>query len=212
MGSVPILTPMRLADAVSLRSRRRKLRLFLEELRPTAETTVLDVGADELGFGEGVGCGTLNFFEELYPWPERITALGLHDGAGFRARYPGIRYVQGDACALPFGNGEFDVVFSNAVIEHVGGRERQRRFVSEAVRVGRRVFVTTPNRRFPVEVHTRLPFVHWLPSSAAHRVYDAVGKGFAKEIDLLSARDLEALFPGGVRIVNLGLTLVAITP
>ena len=37
---------MRLVDAVSLRSRRRKLRLFLEELRPTAETTVLDVGVD----------------------------------------------------------------------------------------------------------------------------------------------------------------------
>ena len=157
------LRAMRLVDAVSLRSRERKLRLFLDELQPTAETTVLDVGADELGFGEGDGCGTLNFFEEHYPWPERITALGLHDGAGFRARYPEIPYVQGDACALPFADGEFDIVFSNAVIEHVGGRERQRQLVSEAIRVGRRVFITTPNRRFPIEVHTRLPLVHWLP-------------------------------------------------
>ena len=156
---------MRLADSISLRSRERKLRLFLDELRPTSETSVLDVGADELGFGEGDGCGTLNFFEEHYPWPERITALGLHDGSGFRARYPDIRYVQGDACALPFADGEFDIVFSNAVIEHVGGRERQRRLVSEALRVGRRVFITTPNRRFPIEVHTRLPFVHWLPDA-----------------------------------------------
>jgi len=71
---------VRLVDAVSLRSRRKKLRLLLEELQPTAETTVLDVGADELGFGEGDGCGTLNFLEEMYPWPERITALGLHEG------------------------------------------------------------------------------------------------------------------------------------
>ena len=201
---------MRLVDAVSLRSRRRKLELFLDELQPTPETTVLDVGADELGFGEGNGCGTLNFFEELYPWPERITALGLHDGAGFRARYPAIRYVQGDACELPFEDAAFDVVFSNAVIEHVGGRERQRRLVTEALRVGRRVFVTTPNRWFPVEVHTRLPLVHWLPRPAAHRIYDLVGKGFAKEIDLLSSRSLASLFPGRVRTVNLGLTLVAI--
>jgi SAM-dependent methyltransferase len=201
---------VRLVDAISLRSRRRKLQLLLDELQPTPETSVLDVGADELGFGEGQGCGTLNFFEEHYPWPERITALGLQDGEGFHARYPAIRYVQGDACALPFADGEFDIVFSNAVIEHVGGRERQRRFVSEALRVGRRVFVTTPNRRFPVEVHTQLPLVHWLPDEIAHRAYRAAGKEFATDVHLLTRRSLASLFPGRVRIVSLGLTLVAI--
>jgi SAM-dependent methyltransferase len=201
---------MRLVDAISLRSRERKLELFLDELQPTPETTVLDVGADELGFGEGDGCRTLNLFEERYPWPERITALGLHDGAGFRERYPHIPYVQGDACALPFPDAAFDVVFSNAVIEHVGDRERQRKLVSEAIRVGRRVFITTPNRRFPVEVHTRLPLVHWLPDGLAHRVYRLAGKGFASEVHLLTRRSFEALFPGRVRIVSLGLTLVAI--
>ena len=201
---------MWLVDSISLRSRRRKLRLFLEELQPTAETSVLDVGADELAFGEGDGCGTLNFFEEHYPWPERITALGLQDGTGFRARYPDIPYVQGDACALPFADGEFDIVFSNAVIEHVGDRERQRQLVAEAIRVGRRVFITTPNRRFPVEVHTRLPIVHWLPERLAHPVYRTVGKSFATEVHLLSKSTFEALFPGRARIVNLGLTLVAI--
>ena len=201
---------MRLADAISLRSRERKLQLFLEELRPTAETTVLDVGADELGFGEGEGCGTMNFFEERYPWPERITALGLHDGAGFRARYPAIDYVQGDACELPFADDRFDVVFSNAVIEHVGGRERQRRLVSEAIRVGRRVFLTTPNRRFPVEVHTRLPLVHWLPDALSHPVYRTLGMHRATDLRLLTRRTLASLFPGRVRIVSLGLTLVAI--
>jgi SAM-dependent methyltransferase len=201
---------VRVVDAVSLRSRRRKLRLFLDELQPTRETTVLDVGADELGFGEGETCRTLNFFEELYPWPDRITALGLTDGAGFRRRYPSIRHVQGDACALPFEDGAFDVVFSNAVIEHVGGRERQRMFVSEALRVGRQVFVTTPNRLFPIEVHTRVPVVHWLPEPTAGRVYRVLGKDDAEDVHLLSRRSFRSLFPGRVRIVNLGLTLVAI--
>ena len=201
---------MRLADSISLRSRKRKLRLLLDELRPTAATSVLDVGADELGFGDGDGCATMNFFEESYPWPERITALGLHDGEGFRARYPHIPYVQGDACALPFEDGAFDIVFSNAVIEHVGGRARQRQLVSEAIRVGRRVFITTPNRRFPVEVHTRLPFVHWLPDAVSHRAYRAAGKEFATELHLLTRGSFAALFPGRVRIVGLGMTLVAI--
>src|SRR5262249_4921881 len=98
------LRAVKLVDAVSLRSRRRTLRWFLDEMQPTAATTVLDVGADEVGFGTGgghSGCGTHNFFEELYPWPGRITALGLHDGAGFRSAYPDIAYVEGDACALP---------------------------------------------------------------------------------------------------------------
>ncbi len=205
---------MNIVDAVSLRSRRKKLRLFLNELRPTAATTVLDVGVDEIGFGDDsgqAGCGTHNFFEELYPWRGRITALGLHDGAGVRARYPEVAYVQGDACALPFDDGAFDIVFSNAVIEHVGDVERQRLFVSEALRVGRRVFLTTPNRWFPVELHTRLPLVHWLPEGAAGRAYDLAGKGWARENHLLGRADFQGLFAVPVRIHNLGLTLVAIT-
>jgi SAM-dependent methyltransferase len=201
---------MRLADAISLRSRRRKFGLFMETMRPTADTSVLDVGVDDLGFGETSGCATLNFFEELYPWPDRITALGQHEGHTFTERYPAARYVRGDALSLPFGDGAFDVVFSNAVIEHVGGDEAQRRFVEELRRVAPRAFVTTPNRWFPIEVHTRLPLVHWLPERAAHRAYDLVRKPWAKENHLLGPGDLEELFPPPARIVNLGMTLVAI--
>lgn len=202
---------MRLVDAVSLRSRRRKLALFTETMRPTAETTVLDVGVDDSGFGERCGpCGTLNFFEELYPWPERITAVGLHEGRRFAERYPDASYVQASALDLPFQDGAFDVYFSNAVIEHVGRREAQRRFVAEALRVAPRVFITTPNRWFPIEVHTRAPLVHWLPDAAAHRAYDLIRKPWAKENHLLGPGDLRGLFPGDVRIVNLGMTLVAV--
>jgi SAM-dependent methyltransferase len=205
---------MRLADEVSLRSRRRKLRLLLDSMQPTETTSVLDVGVDEVGFGAAGGqrgCSTHNFLEELYPWPQRITAVGLHDGHAFRARYPAVAYRQADACALPFADGTFDVYFSNAVIEHVGGRDRQRRFVEEALRVAARVFITTPNRWFPVELHTGLPLVHWLPEPVAARVYRTVGRAWAAENHLLDARRLRALFPVPVRVVNLGLTIVAIT-
>jgi SAM-dependent methyltransferase len=205
---------VKLTDRVSLRSRRRKLGLFFETMRPTAETTVLDVGADDAPFGAPGGCGTLNFFEELYPWPERITAVGIHEGRRFAARYPAARYVQASALELPFEDRAFDIYFSNAVIEHVGPREAQRRFVAEALRVAPRIFITTPNRWFPVELHTRAPLVHWLPDAAAHRAYDLIRKPWAKENHLLGPRDLRGLFPlerrSDVRIVNLGMTLVAI--
>jgi SAM-dependent methyltransferase len=205
---------MGLADRISLRSRRRKFGLFMEMMAPSAETTVLDVGVDDFAFGElsanESSCETLNFFEDMYPWPERVTALGLHEGARFRASYPAARYVQGDALELPFEDDAFDIVFSNAVIEHVGGEDEQRRFIAEALRVGRRAFITTPNRWFPVEVHTRLPLVHWLPDTASHRAYDLAKKPWAKRNRLLGPRSFARLCPRDVRIVNLGLTLVAV--
>ena len=77
--------------------------------------------------------------------------------------------------------------------------------------MGHRVFLTTPNRWFPIEVHTRLPLVHWLPKGAADRAYDLAGRSWARENHLLGSGELRRLFPGPVRIVNLGLTLVAIT-
>ena len=100
---------MGLADQISLRSRRRKFGLFMETMAPTESTTVLDIGVDDVAFGEATGCRTLNFFEELYPWPQQVTALGVHEGARFRESYPQARYVQGDALALPFEDGTFDI-------------------------------------------------------------------------------------------------------
>ena len=93
----------------------------------------------------------------------------------FAAAFPQVRAVRADGRELPFADGEFDLGFSNAVVEHVaGGRDGQRRFVHELCRVAQRVFVTTPNRWFPLEVHTLLPFVHWLPAGRARPRLTAV--------------------------------------
>jgi SAM-dependent methyltransferase len=198
----------RLASWTSLRSREQKLRLFLELLQPGPETTVVDVGVTDAAFGGG---STDNFFEATYPWPERITAVGNTPLEQFRAAFPSVRAVRADGRSLPFDDGEFDLGFSNAVVEHVdGGREGQRRFVHELARVARRVFVTTPNRFFPLEVHTLLPFVHWLPAPARDRAVRA--RGFDATLDLLGPRELASLFPYSVRVLNRGMTLIAIGP
>ncbi len=179
------------------------MRFFLELIRPTAETTVVDVGVADAPFGEGEGQAlTHNFFEALYPWPERITAVGNVPLENFARAFPRIPRVIADGRELPFAEGEFDVAFSNAVVEHVGDREAQERFVGELCRVAGRVFVTTPNRRFPVDPHTLLPLVHWLPDGRRPPALDSVRP--------LTARELRSLFPYPVRIVNTGLTLIAV--
>jgi hypothetical protein len=195
----------RVASRVSMRSRERKLQLFLDLLQPGPETTVVDVGVTDAPFGAG---STDNFFEARYPWPERITAVGHTELDRFAAAFPQVRVVRADGRELPFGNAEFDLGFSNAVVEHVaGGRDGQRQFVQELCRVARRVFVTTPNRHFPLEVHTLLPFVHWLPKGPRERLLP-----FDDVLDPLSAKDLAALFPYRVRVINTGMTLIAIGP
>jgi SAM-dependent methyltransferase len=74
-----------------------------------------------------------------------------------------------DGLSLPFADNSFDLVLSNAVIEHVGGAVEQARFLAEHRRVGRSFIVTTPNRWFPIESHTRAVLRHWSPSWRAAR-------------------------------------------
>jgi len=195
----------RVASRVSLRSRERKLRQFLELYRPGAATTVLDVGVTNAPFGDG---STDNFFEAHYPWPGQITAVCPTELDRFAAAFPDVRAVRADGRELPFADGSFDLGFSNAVVEHVaGGREGQRRFVHELCRVARRVYVTTPNRWFPLEVHTLLPFVHWLPRGPRDRLLP-----FDDVLDPLGPGDFASLFPYSVRVLNNGMTLVAVGP
>ena len=124
-----------------------------------------------------------NYFEALYPWKERITAAGLDDASFLETQYPGVRFTYADAVDLPFADAEFDIVHSAAVIsEHVGSFERQARMVAECLRVaGRAVYLTTPNRWFPIEFHTQLPLVHWLPTRLARAIMRTTGYGFFAE-------------------------------
>jgi SAM-dependent methyltransferase len=187
------------AARASLRNRRRKLALFMETMRPGPETRVVDVGVGDTGFGTEPGvAASHNFFEALYPWPERITAVSDVPLPTFAREFPQVRCVTANGTDLPFEDDAFDVAFSNAVVEHVGDREEQRRFVAELCRVAPRVFVSTPNRWFPVETHTLVPVVHWLPRGTRDRVFHALHRDTWEGVELLTRRELLELFPAAV--------------
>jgi hypothetical protein len=187
----------RLTAPLTARSRRRRFEAFMRLMAPRESDRVLDVGITNNDWRSS------NFLEAHYPWPAQVTAVAPADAPDFKAAFPNVRFVVADGRSLPFGDAEFDIGFSNAVIEHVGSRQEQRRFVEELVRTCRRVFLCTPNRGFPIDPHTLLPFAHWLPRSWWHGVLRSTGNAqWASEqlLNPLTARDLEGLFPAGTNV------------
>ena len=129
---------------------------FIEALRPTAETTLLDVGGTPYNW-ELIGA--------RFP----ITLLNLEP---LEADGPGGHYtvVQGSGTRLGFADRSFDIAFSNSVIEHVGPLDAQRAFAEELRRVGRQLWVQTPARGFFFEPHLLAPLIHFLPLSWRRRL------------------------------------------
>jgi hypothetical protein len=99
-----------------------------------------------------------------------------------------------DGRHLPFSDGEFDWVFCDQVIEHVGSFERQYELLKEFSRVSRKgIFVTTPNRWHPIEFNTGLWWLHWLPAAWWRRVLKWTGRGPWASESVLNLLDADAL-------------------
>jgi hypothetical protein len=172
--------------------RRKMFESFLDVMPLEATDTILDIGVtSDQSYDHS------NYLETWYPYKNRITAVGIDDAACVASLHPGVRFIRADGRNLPFGSGSFDFVHSSAVLEHAGSRERQAQFLQEAWRVVRKgLFVTTPNRWFPVEFHTILPLIHWLPPVPYRRLLSSLGyQFFADEnnLNLLSSGSLARL-------------------
>ena len=185
--------------SLAARARLRRFAFFKELLQTVPRPLrILDVGGtreywQEMGFiGEpGVQITLLNVR------PQRVTAHGLSA-------------VVGDATHMPFvQEREFEVVFSNSVIEHLGDRERQRQMAEEVRRVGQRYFVQTPNYFFPIEPHFVFVGFHWLPVPVRTWLVQHFDLGWCKRkpdqesarqlvhsIRLLRKQEVLELFPG----------------
>ncbi|MFN6496006.1 MAG: class I SAM-dependent methyltransferase [Nostoc sp. DedQUE01] len=121
-----------------------------------------------------------------------------------------IKIMTSDARNLKhFKDKEFDIVFSNSVIEHVGDYSDQRQMANEVMRVGQRYFIQTPNLYFPIEPHFIFPFFQFLPIGLRVELLTRFDLGWLKKqpdkqkarvevesIRLLSKKQFTNLFPG----------------
>jgi ubiquinone/menaquinone biosynthesis C-methylase UbiE len=127
----------------------------------------------------------------------------MEDASFLEEQYAGVKFQLVDGKTLPFPDNSFDLAVSFAVLEHVGNREQQAQFLRELCRVANKCVITTPNRWYPIEFHTLLPFVHWLPSQVFRSILRAIGNDFlSKEenLNLLSEADVLALLPKDLKI------------
>jgi len=161
---------------------------FLKKICPQKFEKILDVGTT----------ASLDEHENLlitsYPFKSNISCLSNQNLNKFNSRYKEIKIYKGDGKKMPFKINEFDYVISTATIEHVGSFKNQIKFIQECFRVSKKkLFITTPNRFFPIDFHTRLPFIHWLPKPIHRKILTFLNENFLnkeKNLNLLCKKSL----------------------
>jgi hypothetical protein len=185
-------------DSFANRLRAKRFRQFEALVAPLPRPLrILDLGGE-------------NAFWENRGWAGRpdiqIFSLNL---VPEEQRHENIKPIAGDATSLAqFGDGSFDVAFSNSVIEHLFTFENQRRMASEIRRVGKAYWVQTPNFWFPMEPHFLVPGWQWMPLTARVAMLrrrrcgwrgpcpdETRAKNLVEEVRLLKRSELRNLFP-----------------
>ena len=99
-----------------------------------------------------------------------------------------------------------DLVISSATIEHVGNEKNRLRMINNIIKLSKKYFVvTTPNRFYPIDFHTKLPLIHWLPKSMYRILLKTIGlKFFSKEenLNLFSKGDLRKIMSNFNELVD----------
>jgi SAM-dependent methyltransferase len=191
----------RVAGRFAARARRRRYDLYRQAIGPVPGETVVDIGCGPAGLG-------------AFEAESRITGVDLTE----RPEYAGANrtFVRADARALPFADREFDIAYSNSLVEHLQPADRSR-FAAEARRVAGRYFVQTPSKWFPIEPHVLLPLFQFLPLRLRRLLWPlGVWQGPFEDIRLLGARELRGLFPDAriirERVGPLTKSLIAVGP
>ncbi len=200
----------RIKNDLAFQVRRRIFTRFMSECSPSRSSRVADFGVS--GHRDHP---VHYFFETLYPYRQQLTIIGrkAEEAGWFREAFPGARYLEADLRSIPLPDRYFDYGICNAVVEHGGSRDQQAALVAEVCRVSKCVLFTTPNKWFPVELHTCFPLLHWLPDASYRKVLRAVGQPYFSEVENLNLLDASAfmsLFPPTRqnRLIRFGLPLL----
>jgi hypothetical protein len=180
---------------MAMHIRRKVFRQFWSTMSPTPAMRVADFGVS--GHRDHPAHF---FFESLYPWKDRLTAIGqaAENADWMTEQFPGMQFIEADLRSIPLPDLYFDIGICNAVVEHGGTYQEQKALVREVCRVSKRVMFTTPNKGFPVEVHTFVPFAHWLPDAQFRAILRRLGHHELARIDQLNPLDgatFLSLFP-----------------
>ena len=193
-------------------SRLKRCALFHALFDVNEESRILDLGGANGSYVAALLAGTSVQPANVYVADIDHEAIQV---AASRFGYtPVLLTESGD---LPFPDSYFDVVLCSSVLEHVTvpkrdiwrersgsnfsrrARAQQRKFAGELCRVAVGYFVQVPNRWFPIETHTWLPFVGYLPRSLQCRIIEVSNRFWIKEtipdFYLPTAGDMREYFP-----------------
>ena len=152
------------------------------------EDTILDVGTTPVKLKHE------NFFLNHYEYKNKISCLSNQNLDNLKEVYPNLNTILGDGRDTKLPDNSFDISISNATLEHVGSFEQQTLFIKEMYRVCRkRTIIVTPNRYYPIDTHTMLPFLHWLPKFLHRKILKLLKYEFLsheKNLNLLSENEL----------------------
>jgi hypothetical protein len=182
----------RFVDIIVTRKRREIFARIFETgaVRLDLIASVLDVGSTKDRLNE-----SSNFFARQLSETSSVTLFSdqqIDTQRDIDFAVAGV--LVGDASRIGPDTGTYDLVLSSATIEHVGTVDDQRRMIACCIRAARRyVIITTPNRWHPLEFHTRLPLLHWLPRRWHRRLLKAIGFDFFAEENNLNLLDRHEL-------------------
>lgn len=183
--------------SLAARMRLRRWELVNAQFPDLSEMKVLDLG------------GTMNSWERAPVLPQHVTIVNLEVDEGSEA--PWLTALVGDACHADsiLAGQSFDLVFSNSLIEHVGGHKARSALAHVIRALAPRYWVQTPYRYFPMEPHWLCPGMQFLPVPARRylaprwplghtRGWDA-GQAFTQVMytELIGAAEMRAYFPDG---------------